>query len=170
MLLHNRSTSRGSATAADAMPARPYHAGDLPPSSGYTWSMELGLASRPVSNSHPRRQSPWSRGPRAKRRLVAGILLLVVPVPLAVLFLILGLSNLALVYVSIAASVASIPCFAFGVVLIVRRNAVPDGYVFTPPPGWPLPPAAHWSPPAGWQPDPSWPPPPDNWDWWQLAA
>jgi len=37
---------------------------------------------------------------------------------------------------------------------------------FTPPPGWPAPPAG-FSPPPGWRPDPSWPPAPPGWNFWQ---
>jgi uncharacterized protein len=39
---------------------------------------------------------------------------------------------------------------------------------FTPPPGWPPPPAG-FLPPPGWRPDPSWPPAPPGWNFWQPA-
>jgi len=39
---------------------------------------------------------------------------------------------------------------------------------FTPPPGWPPPPAG-FVPPPGWRPDPSWPPAPPGWNFWQPA-
>jgi Domain of unknown function (DUF4041)/T5orf172 domain len=37
---------------------------------------------------------------------------------------------------------------------------------FTPPPGWPQPPAG-WVPPPGWHPDPAWPPMPEGWQLWR---
>jgi hypothetical protein len=43
-----------------------------------------------------------------------------------------------------------------------------DGFVFSPPPGWPTPPAG-WVPPEGWRPDPSWPPAPPGWSFWIQA-
>jgi RsiW-degrading membrane proteinase PrsW (M82 family) len=46
---------------------------------------------------------------------------------------------------------------------VVARGA---GWVFNPPPGWPVPPPG-WQPPEGWQPDPSWPPAPSGWEFWQ---
>ena len=36
---------------------------------------------------------------------------------------------------------------------------------FTPPPGWPQPPAG-WSPSPGWRPDPAWPPAPPGWNFY----
>ncbi len=42
------------------------------------------------------------------------------------------------------------------------------GWVFSPPPGWPVPPPG-WQPPSGWEPDPSWPPAPTGWEFWKPA-
>ena len=49
---------------------------------------------------------------------------------------------------------------------VVARGA---GWVFNPPPGWPVPPPG-WQPPEGWQPDPSWPPAPSGWEFWQPES
>jgi len=40
------------------------------------------------------------------------------------------------------------------------------GWVFNPPPGWPVPPPG-WQPPKHWEPDPSWPPAPAGWEFWK---
>ena len=61
------------------------------------------------------------------------IALLAVPFPLSFLLLVVGLvmPSLALVYVSIAASLAALPCAAVGIVLLVRVRPAPQ------PPAWP---------------------------------
>jgi len=40
------------------------------------------------------------------------------------------------------------------------------GWVFNPPPAWPVPPPG-WQPPKGWEPDSSWPPAPAGWEFWK---
>jgi RsiW-degrading membrane proteinase PrsW (M82 family) len=49
-----------------------------------------------------------------------------------------------------------------------RVEAPGPGWVFSPPPGWPVPPPG-WQPPPRWQPDPSWPPAPSGWVFWKPA-
>jgi hypothetical protein len=39
------------------------------------------------------------------------------------------------------------------------------GWLFVPPPGWPLP-SGQWQPPPGWEPDASWPEAPFGWEFW----
>lgn len=48
-----------------------------------------------------------------------------------------------------------------------HREGRAETLVFTPPPGWPVPPAG-WTPPTGWEPDASWPEPPAGWRLWTL--
>jgi hypothetical protein len=106
----------------------------------------------------------WAQPPRSRRRTAAALLLIIAPLPLAVLLLVIGLfGSLVWVYLSIAMSVLWLPCLVVGVLLLVRRNR--GDWTFTPPPGWPSAPAG-WTPPPGWQPDPSWPAPPNEWSWW----
>jgi len=40
-----------------------------------------------------------------------------------------------------------------------------NGFRFSAPPGWPVPPMG-WEPPEGWTPDPTWPPAPAGWSFW----
>lgn len=42
------------------------------------------------------------------------------------------------------------------------------GYVFNPPPGWPIP--EGFTPQPGWAPDESWPPAPEGWEFWLLEG
>jgi hypothetical protein len=44
-----------------------------------------------------------------------------------------------------------------------------DGFVFNPPPGWPVPPAG-WVPQEGWKPELSWPHPPPGWVFWVAES
>lgn len=94
--------------------------------------------------------------------------LILVPIPVAAVALGTGLftTSLALVYLSIAASVLWVPLAVAGVLLLITGSR--QQWRFNPPPGWPAPPP-DWRPDAGWQPDAAWPTPPRGWTWWTGA-
>ena len=56
--------------------------------------------------------------------VVPGVLLLTVPTVLPVVLLVVGLAvtSLALVYLSILASLLTLPCWGLGIYLLVRRS------------------------------------------------
>jgi hypothetical protein len=109
---------------------------------------------------------PWSRPRPPQWPLTVSIAALVVSVPLAVVFLVLGLFGpLVWVYLSIATSVAWVPLGVAVAVTAVRRNRHDQSLVFLVPPGWPATPP-DWMPYPGWQPDPEWPAAPEDWKWW----
>jgi hypothetical protein len=66
---------------------------------------------------------PWSAPPRPRTSLVVPLVLIVAPLPLAVLFLVIGLLGpLFWVYLSIGVSVLWLPLLVVGVVMLVRRQ------------------------------------------------
>ena len=71
-------------------------------------------------------------------------------------------------------SLAWAPCFGLLLWLASRRVGAPGfrsrkgsaGWRWTPPPGWPTPPAG-WQPEPGWVPPDDWPDPPLEWRGWR---
>lgn len=98
--------------------------------------------------------------------LAFSVIALVIAVPMAVVFLVLGLFGpLIWVYLSIATTVAWIPLGVAVAVLGVRRSRLERSLIFRTPPGWPAI-QQDWQPYPGWQPNPEWPPAPEDWKWW----